>query len=127
MWYRQSRWKPRLVAEQAVMAQRFPRFVLRRRISGELFWDGFIEPQPNALFRVTLTYPSEYPYREPALHVVDPPLRHGTPHVYIGASGWICVHRRQWNPATGTAASLVPLIAAWLVAYIHWLRTGESF
>ena len=107
------------------MRQRFPQFVLRRAARGLLLWDGVIEPHPGVSFRISVEYPPTYPYQEPVLRVDDPPLRAGAPHRYIDGS--ICIHKHHWDPATGTAASLVPLVAAWLVAYIHWTRTGEGY
>lgn len=123
-WYQQDRWKPRLVAEQAVMRDRFPQFVLRRDQS-TLYWEGFVDPVPGHRFLVRVSYPERYPYQEPVLRVQEPPIRPGAPHLY--ASGAPCIHRQPWNSQTGTAASMVPLLCAWLVAYLQWERTGETF
>jgi hypothetical protein len=107
------------------MRKRFPRFQLRRDANGNLYWTGIVEPLEGHLFRIAVRYPSHYPYREPQFHVVEPPLRHGAPHVYMDGS--LCLHRVRWNPDTGTAASCVPLISGWLVGYVSWCQTGESF
>ena len=124
MWHREARWQSRLFAEEAVMRERFPGFSLRRR-SDELFWEGTLEPIQGRRFRITLTYPSRYPYLEPVLRVVRPSLRAGVPHRYVDGS--ICVHQSGWNPATGTAASMIPLASVWLVYYLNWLENGEGF
>ena len=107
------------------MAERFPQFVLERDGSGNLCWEGILEPSQGRQFRVTITYPSRYPYREPIARVEDPPIERGAPHLYRDFS--LCVHRKQWNAETGTAASVVPLVASWLVAYVAWIETGETF
>ena len=125
MWYRDARWQSRLFAEEALMRERFPGFSLRRRQSGELFWEGTLEPVRGRRFRIRLMYPSRYPYQEPVLRVVRPFLRDGAPHRY--ADGSLCIHRSGWNPATGTAASMIGLASGWLVCYLNWLENGEGF
>ena len=124
MWHHETRWQSRLFAEEAVMRERFPGFALRMG-SDELFWEGTLEPVQGRRFRITLAYPSRYPYQEPVLRVLRPRLREGAPHRYVDGS--ICVHRSGWDPATGTAASMIPLASAWLVGYLNWLETGEGF
>ena len=124
MWYREAKWQSRLFAEEALMRERFPGFSLRQRSDG-LSWEGTLEPVPGRRFRVRLCYPSRYPYQEPVLRVLRPSLRNGSPHRY--ADGSICVHQSAWNPATGTAASMIPLAAAWLVSYLNWRENGEWF
>lgn len=123
MWYRDFRWRNRLLAEKALMRERFPGFSLRRNRSGDLAWQGTLELVRGARFQIRLVYPSHYPYQEPTLRVVEPILHHGTPHRY--ADGSLCVHRTGWNPATGTAASMIPLAGDWLLHYVHWLATKE--
>lgn len=123
-WYTAPPWKGRLVAEVALMGERFSHLRLVR-LGGELRWEGVIEPVRGQRFHIAIAYPARYPYAPPTLWVLDPAIQQGAPHLY--ADGSICVHRRQWDPMTGTAASLVPLAAAWLVAYLHWRTTGEGF
>ena len=123
MWYREARWQRRLLAEKALMRERFPGFSLHRSRRGELAWEGTLEPLPGARFRLRLVYPSHYPYQEPSLWVVKPELHPGTPHRYVGGS--LCVHRTGWNPATGTAASMIPLAGDWLLHYVHWVTAGR--
>ena len=107
------------------MRERFPGFRLVETSDGSLRWVGVLNPTPDAEFAVSLTYPTDYPYREPKLRVERPALVGGAPHVY--SDGSLCVHRRGWDPSRGTAVSEVPLIAAWLVAYVAWRRHGMSF
>jgi len=125
MWHQNKRWTSRLVAEQAVMRERFPHFALRRQPDGHLHWQGVLEPHPGVAFLVRLEYPGRYPYREPRLWVVAPSILPGTPHVY--ADGSVCVHRERWDPERGTVASMVPVLCAWLVLYVRWIETGERF
>lgn len=125
MWYREQRWRHRLLAEQALMSARFPEFRLIREATGELAWIGGLRPTRGTGYVVSLTYPRRYPYVEPKLRVLHPQVRPGTPHTYFDSS--LCVHRTGWDPHRSTAVSEVPLIAAWLVAYENWIRTGESF
>lgn len=109
------------------MHERYPRMRLQLHQSGELGWEGALEPFPGARFRVSLSYPANYPFAEPVARVLEPPLRAGAPHVY--QNGSLCIHRQgeTWNASKHTAASRVPLIASWLVAYMHWTQTGERF
>lgn len=107
------------------MADRFPDFRLIREANGDLVWVGRLSPTGGMGYVVTLTYPARYPYREPKLRVVHPQVRPGSPHTYSDSS--LCVHRSTWDPHRSTAVSEVPLIAAWLVAYENWVRTGEGF
>ena len=125
MWYREPKWRNRLIAEAALMKERFPGFRLIRGQENSLRWVGILSPMPDSEFLVSLTYPADYPYREPKLRVERPGLVTGAPHVYNDGS--LCIHRRGWDPSRGTAASEVPLIAAWLVAYQVWRRHGVSF
>jgi hypothetical protein len=122
-WHTQERWKDRLIAEEAAMRKHFPQFVLRLD-SGNLCWDGIVEPIPGNLFHITIRYRDTHPYTEPETWI-DPPPPPGTPHVYC--SGAICIHKQTWDPATGTAASLVPLVCGWLTAFVHWQEAGERF
>lgn len=125
MWYRQDRWRNRLLAEQELMRSRFPNFSLLQTAGGELRWIGVLEPVPDREFVVSVRYPSTYPYAPPRFFVEEPPLRPGAPHVYSDNS--LCVYKQQWNPMTGTAASCVPLVAAWLVGYLNWTENGQVF
>jgi hypothetical protein len=125
VWYIENRWHNRLLAEQALMEDRFPQFRLIRMPGGELAWVGYLRPTGGSEYLVSLTYPARYPYREPKLRVERPRLRDNAPHTYLDQS--LCVHRSSWDPQRSTAVSEVPLIAAWLVAYENWVRTGEGF
>jgi ubiquitin-protein ligase len=126
MWYDQERWKKRLGQEVAVMEERFPALVLRRRQDGTLWWEGIVVPIPDIMYRVAVIYPSTYPYVPPSLRLLDPQVERGAPHVY--QDGSLCIHKKgSWNAATGTAASMVPLLAWWLFAYTLWRVTGEEF
>ena len=124
-WFLQARWKSRLLAEAVLMRERFPGFRLIEASDGSLRWIGALNPTPDSEFIVSLTYPADYPYREPKLRVERPSLVAGAPHVYNDGS--LCIHRRGWDASRGTAVSEVPLIAAWLVAYQAWRRHGVSF
>jgi hypothetical protein len=112
-----------MVAEMAVMEERFPQFVLKRGARGSLLWEGVLKPVPGFAFLVHVAYPERYPYSEPVLWVVRPGIRSGAPHLYL--NGTLCVHRDAWNSATGTAASMIPLASDWLRHYLFWERTGE--
>ena len=126
MWYQEQKWRNRLVAEAALMHERFPGFVLTRGAAGQLVWRGMLQPVRNAPnYEISVTVPARYPYEAPVLRVERPALRTGAPHLYLNGS--LCVYRQSWDPMRGTVASVVPLIAAWLTAYEHWRQTGESF
>lgn len=125
MWYADSKWQGRMLAERQIMESRFPHFRLVRTDLGALQWVGVLRPIEDAEFVTVVQYPDRYPYSAPKLFVVDPPLRTDAPHVYHDGS--VCIHKRQWDAECGTAASCVPLLASWLVAYVNWIRTGERF
>lgn len=125
MWYLQHRWRSRLVAEAAVMGDRFPGFRLRVDGSASLFWVGVLTPLSDTEFVVAVVYPADYPYRAPSLWILEPDLTSGVPHMY--PDGSICIHANNWDPERGTAVSCVTLIAGWLVAYVNWQRTGEAY
>ena len=126
-WHLDPKWRGRLIAEQQLMRDRFPSFELRRGRENDLYWVGYLVPVPGVVFRVAIRYPRTYPYNAPTLQVLEPQLHPGAPHRYADSEGTICIHKQAWDPATGTAASIVPLAAAWLVAYCDWLVTGETF
>jgi len=124
MWYLQDRWKQRLAAEVKIMHTRFPYFRLEK-VDEKLAWIGTLEPQVGETFVVALEYPRNFPYSAPTLWVLEPGLQFGAPHLY--ADGSVCIHQTSWDTGRGTAASCVPLLAAWLLAYIVWLQTGERY
>lgn len=117
-WYEAERWRSRLIVEQELMASRFPVMSLLVQPSGDLAWEGNLEPCLGKRFLVSLTYPANYPLAEPVARVIDPPLPPGTPYVYEG--GGLCVYRKgvRWKPDVNTAASQVGLVTAWLVQYL---------
>ncbi len=125
MWYRQEKWRSRLVVETALMRERFPAFVLTRSGEGLLVWRGVVQPIDDATFEITATMPARYPYQAPELRVERPRVRPGAPHLY--ASGALCIHKQNWDPMRGTVASVIPLASAWLVGYLTWVRTGEIY
>jgi hypothetical protein len=108
------------------MNERFPQFILTRSATGLLVWRGILQPIEGTAFEISATMPARYPYEAPELRVERPRLRPGALHLY--ANETLCVHRRAgWDPMRGTVASVIPLASAWLVGYLHWLRTGEGF
>lgn len=125
MWYTDAKWRSRLLAEQEIMHSRFPQLRLHRTEHGALQWVGTLEPIEHVPFLVAVRYPDRYPYEPPRFFVEDPPLHERAPHRY--QDGSMCIHKRHWDVMCGTAASCIPLISAWLVAYLHWLHTGEEF
>jgi len=125
VWYREAKWRNRLVAEQSLMRERFPQFALTRSPGGLLVWRGVITPVNGAAFEISVTMPARYPYEAPELRAEVPRIRPGAPHVY--ANGSLCVHRLNWDPMRGTVVSVIPLAAAWLVGYLNWTRSGEPF
>ncbi len=125
MWYREAKWHNRLLAEQSLMHERFPQFVLTQSPSDLLVWRGVLVPVEGAPFEISVTMPARYPYGAPELRAERPRIRPGAPHLY--ANGTLCVHRLSWDPMRGTVVSVIPLAAAWLVGYLNWLRTGEQF
>lgn len=124
-WYQTPRWTGRLFVEQELMRERFPGFFLNRQPDGQLFWLGWLTPGGGRGFLVSVWYPTQYPYAEPQIRVVEPALVERAPHVY--ADGRLCVHRQRWDPTTGTAVSEVALAAEWLARYLIWRDAGVQF
>ena len=54
MWYRQPKWRNRLIAEAALMKERFPSFRLTQGQDGALRWIGPLNPTPDSEFVVSL-------------------------------------------------------------------------
>ena len=125
VWYEQPHWTSRLIAEEALMQEMVPSFQLFKSDDGVLKWRGVLSPTGYTEYLVSVTYPPTYPYREPTLRVEVPALAAAAPHVY--ADGSLCTHRTNWDVQRATAVGEVGLVAAWLVAYETWLRTGEVF
>lgn len=122
-WF--ERYPARLAAERDVMRSRFPGFTLIEAEGGDLCWVGILEPVAGREFVLAVSYPDRYPYEEPRIYVLDPPLQPGTPHVY--ENGALCVHPAgRWDPSRTVAGSLA-LASAWLVMYVTWERGGEGF
>ena len=80
MWYRDPKWRNRLIVESALMHERFPGFVLTRSPAGLLVWRGTLRPVRNAkAFEISVTIPTRYPYESPELRVERPRVRPGSP------------------------------------------------
>lgn len=124
-WYEDLKWRDRLLVEHALMEERFPGFTLLRGADGRLTWAGQVEVGTGRPFQIAITYPTNYPYSEPEIRVTHPQLQGGAPHVYL--DGRLCLHRRRWDPFSGTAVASVPLTAEWLLHYVHWLSTREPY
>lgn len=107
------------------MRERFPGFGLHQLEDRSLAWIGELEPVAGYACVVAVSYPATYPYAEPRLDILDPPLEPDAPHRY--QDGSICVHKHEWQPERGTAASMIPLLSGWWVAYVHWVKGGGRF
>jgi len=122
-WFTTERGRLRLIAERAVMSQHFPQFVLMKGLNGQLMWRGVLEPEDGRQFLVSAELPEHYPGLPPALHVLQPEIIQGCPHRYTNGS--LCVHRKNWVPASGTVVQAIADAADWLRHYRGWRQTGE--
>lgn len=113
---------------QAIRLQRLYPHVERPLVqNGRLLWAIPLQPTP-----ISVSYTVGVDYREPKpvrLYVVEPELvtRPGEklPHTF-GEDGSLCLHYREFSPATEYIADvLVPWAAEWLLHYELWLATGE--
>ena len=122
-WY--ERYPLRLEAERVIMREKFPQFVLKMDAQKELFWDGLLQTNFGTLYWVSILYPRNYPWQNPKLEIIRPPLRFNTPHRF--ADGSLCIYPEGWNYKRATAPAAVPLIASWLALYEDFLRTGRRW
>jgi len=122
-WY--ERYPLRIAAEQIIMAENYPQFVLKSDDNKRLFWDGMLQTNFDTLYRVNINYPMSYPWQKPKLEIVQPQIDPFAPHRF--ADGSLCVYPKGWNHKQATAPAAVPLIAAWLALYEIFLRTGEGW
>ncbi len=122
-WY--ERYPLRMGAEKAIMAERYPQFVLKLDASRRLFWDGLVQTNFGTIYQVNISYPLSYPWQRPKLLVVYPRLRSDAPHRFTDGS--LCVFPNDWDHKRCTAPAAVPLVAAWLALYEVFLRSGERW
>jgi ubiquitin-protein ligase len=114
------------LAEYALMTERFPQFLLTKDPSARLVWRGAIIPlEGGPIFIVRVVVPSDYPYSPPRLFVEQPRIRGSSPHLH--PDGSLCVYKTAWDAARSTVASVIPLVSAWLVMYLAWMQTGETW
>ena len=121
-WY--QRFPQRIKAEQIIVSQRFPQFVLKEQ-KGILYWEGILITNFSTAYQVQIIYPDAYPYERPKFKVVKPEIRRDSPHRFIDGS--LCVYPKKWEHRRCTAPAGVPLVAAWLALYEVWLRTGQRW
>ena len=121
-WY-QRHWI-RLKAEEIIMSERFPQFVLKAS-KAELFWEGILTTNLKQAYLVNIGYPHNYPYERPIFRIIQPRIRNRTPHLY--QNGSLCVYPERWDHKRCTAPAGVPLVAAWLAMYEIWLKTGKGW
>jgi ubiquitin-protein ligase len=121
-WYKRH-WK-RLKAEEIIMTERFPQFVLKGNRK-QLFWEGILMTNFETHYKVKIVYPINYPYQRPAFRVEWPRIIKGAPHIY--ADGSLCVYPDHWNYKRCTAPAGVPLVSSWLAMYEIWLRTRKKW
>jgi len=120
-----DRHSQRLRAEQIIMSERFPQFVLKKDLLGRLFWEGILITNFGTHYRVRIIYPDNYPYQRPSFRIVHPKVKKDCPHVFLDGS--LCVYPDHWDHKRCTAPAGVPLVASWLAMYEIWLRTGRGW
>jgi len=123
LWY--QRYPLRISAEQAIMREMYPQFILKIDDQRLLFWDGILKTNFNTHYQVNIHYPQAYPWEKPKLFIVDPALHQDAPHRYL--DGALCIYPVNWNHKQATAPAAVPLVAAWLAMYELFIRTGERW
>jgi len=121
-WYK--RHFARLKAEQIIMAERFPQFVLKKA-NRTLYWEGILLTNFGTYYRIEIVYPDNYPYQRPRFRVTEPRIRSDSPHRFV--NGNLCVYPDHWSHKRCTAPAGVPLVASWLAMYEIWLRTGKRW
>lgn len=103
------------------MRERFPSFCYSRE-PGWIGWIGSLQPtelSPN--YKLRIEYRGA---QSPKVHVIDPPIHAGAPHMY--ADGSLCLfypRDRSWGKQTIIAQAIVPWAAEWLFFYECWLET----
>ena len=111
-WY--EREPQRMVSESDAMAQRYSRFELKPTDLGNLAWVGYLVSNQSNRYKVAVVYSPRHPHEHPLAYILEPKLR--SLHQY--GDGSLCLMRNgeTWLPMS-TAATMVPLIAAWLFAH----------
>ena len=126
-WYEQD--KARLLMEQRVMAEKFPKFRIFRDDTF-LCWLGQLRSNRGNVYDILVRYPHEFPFKAPLVYPEAPRLRVINPftgklkHQY--PDGHLCLYfpgDGNFSPNT-TAATVVAVSAAWFFAYESWLESG---
>jgi hypothetical protein len=115
----------RALQEQALLAREYPGFMMDVHPDGTPYVHGFLGPTPllrNA-YHVFVPIPPGYGRGVmPAVHVLEPKLREGAPHMFADHS--LCLDHSGAFTRKSTLLTLLGWATVWLVLYEGWLDTG---
>jgi hypothetical protein len=118
----------RALAERALLAREYPGFTMDVDDDGTPFAHGWIGPTAylTSTYHLLLVIPPGYGRGVmPAVHVLEPRLRPGAPHLF--GDGSLCLDHSGAFTAKSTLLTLLAWASVWLVLYEGWLQTGNRW
>lgn len=119
----------RLLLEQAVVKQEFPQFKLEQFSDGSLAWTGRLKTVFGNTYRVRIAYSKNYPFNEPEIYILDPPIK--SPQIIQGKKGRkkLCRQTRNglWSPDKATPVVTIRQAVEWIHRYDQERTRGIFF
>jgi hypothetical protein len=124
-FYATTAGQTRALKEQALLATEYPGFVMDIDDDGTPFSHGWIGPndQLGGSYHVLLVLPPGYGQGVmPSVHVLEPPVAAGAPHLYVDGS--LCLDHSGAFTRKSTLLTALAWVSVWLVLYEGWRTTG---
>lgn len=118
----------RALQEQALLAREYPGFMMDVDHDGTLYAHGVIGPTLllRKGYHVLVPIPPGYGRGVmPQVHVIDPELRDGAPHMFEDHS--LCLDHSGAFTRKSTLLTLLGWVTVWLVLYEGWVETGARW
>lgn len=117
--------RARAFKEQALLAAEYPGFTMDVDDDGTPFAHGWIGPSATltGAYHVLLVLPPGYGQGVmPWVHVLEPRLAPGAPHIY--RDGSLCLDHSGAFTRRSTLLTVLAWVSVWLVLYEGWRATG---
>lgn len=124
-FYTTAAGEARALTEQALLTREYPGFVMDVDDRGTPYAHGWIGPNSKLhdAYHVLLLIPPGYGRGVmPTVHVLEPRIRTGAPHLF--ADGSMCLNHSGAFTGKSTLLTMLAWASVWLVLYEGWVETG---
>jgi hypothetical protein len=131
-WYENN--PRRLRYEEEAMAERIELglfALVEQDGTGNLYWDGVLEPGSGQRYRIAAMYPFDYPHQFVRIYPIDPVIPEDcrVKHMFrpTGEAHYLCLYTPEEFASNehATACTIINRAALWLAVYEDFLVTGE--